>query len=310
MIKVDSLSRRYGSKAAVDKVTFSIADSEIVGLLGHNGAGKTTMMRMLSGYLEPSAGSVLIHGENLADNPRNIQRQLGYLPENPPVYPDMSVADYMDYVATLKSLAGQEADRAIHEAIAATDLKQRALDKIATLSRGLRQRVGVAQAILGKPRLLILDEPTNGLDPQQAEDMRQLIRHLARRSTVILSTHLMQEVEALCDRVLVLREGQLVMDSSLAELHDSRILILRTSAQTKDPGNCLAELPIVVEVSRSYNEGDVLEFKLHIKAGVDMDRAAGDIAQCVVSAGASLLGLQPLRQNMEIVFRKVSSVDH
>ncbi len=159
----------------------TIGNHEIVGLLGHNGAGKTTIMRMLSGYLEPTAGSIMIDGVNLASDARIVQQHLGYLPENLPVYPPMMVADYLDYVATLKGIPAPQRMQAVREALLATDLAERALDPINILSRGFRQRVGVAQAILGQPRLLILDEPTNGLDPNQTEHMRQLIRRLARQ---------------------------------------------------------------------------------------------------------------------------------
>ncbi len=215
MIEVESLTRHYGGTRAVQDVSFAIGDNEIVGLLGHNGAGKTTIMRMLSGYLEPTSGSVKVDGTDIAAEPAAVQRQLGYLPENTPVYPDMVVVDYLEYAATLKGIESGRRMATVREAILATDLRDRALDRISTLSRGLRQRVGVAQAILDKPRLLILDEPTNGLDPGQTEDMRELIRRLARAATVILSTHIMQEVDAVCDRVLVLREGRLAMDQRL-----------------------------------------------------------------------------------------------
>src|SRR5690554_6115506 len=203
MLEVSGLSRRYGDFVAVDKVSFTIGAGEIVGLLGHNGAGKTTIMKMLSGYLEPDAGKVRIGGIDLAEAPKEVQRRLGYLPENLPVYPDMTVADYLDYAAALKGLAGDAKRSEIARAVRETDIADKFLAPIATLSRGYRQRVGVAQAILGRPRLLILDEPTNGLDPTQTLHMRNLIRRLAEHATVIVSTHIMQEVDALCDRVLI-----------------------------------------------------------------------------------------------------------
>ena len=248
MIEVHSLNRLYGSTVAVEDVSFQIDNNEIVGLLGHNGAGKTTIMRMLSGYLEPSGGAISIDGLDLAGNSHRLQQQLGYLPENLPVYPDMMVADYLEYAATVKGIAKAERLQAVRRAIVATDLNQRALDTVATLSRGLRQRVGVAQAILGKPRLLILDEPTNGLDPGQTEHMRGLIRKLARQATVILSTHIMQEVDAVCDRVLVLRQGRLALDQRLDQLHHSRTLMLRTSAAGQTLTTYLRRLPQIASL--------------------------------------------------------------
>ncbi|EED31809.1 ATP-binding protein of ABC transporter [gamma proteobacterium NOR5-3] len=192
MIDVESLTRYYGKTPAVQQVSFSIDERQIVGLLGHNGAGKTTVMKMLSGYLEPSSGTVLIGGKDLSTDAREIQRRLGYLPENLPIYPEMSIADYLDYAAHLKGLRGDEKRRAIRYSVDATELGARYFDPIGQLSRGFKQRVGVAQAILGEPELLILDEPGNGLDPQQNEHMRELVRDLSSRATVILSTHIMQ----------------------------------------------------------------------------------------------------------------------
>ena len=207
MLDVKQLTRCYGDFVAVDNVSFNIGSGEIVGLLGHNGAGKTTVMKMLSGYLEPDHGQIAIGGLDLAANTKQVQRDLGYLPENLPIYPDMVVADYLDFAARLKGLEGQAARDEMRRVVHATDIGAKCLSPIATLSRGFKQRVGVAQAILGSPRLLILDEPTNGLDPTQTEHMRQLIRQLAENATVILSTHIMQEVDALCDRVLILSGG-------------------------------------------------------------------------------------------------------
>lgn len=305
MIEVDSLTRRYGSVTAVDQVSFTIDTNEVVGLLGHNGAGKTTVMRMLSGYLEPSGGTVRFRSTDLAENPHAIQRQLGYLPENPPVYPDMAVADYLDYAATLKGIPRRERMARVRDAVQATDLAERALDSIDTLSRGLRQRVGVAQAILGRPRLLILDEPTNGLDPHQAEHMRQLIRRLARRATVILSTHIMGEVEAICDRVLILRNGHLVLDQHLEVLRTSRSLFLRTDRGAGQLSEHLRRMPQVAELHRTGAGEDWEEYTLVLHDEADVDRAAGNIAHCVQASGARLYRLQPLVRDLGTVFREV-----
>ena len=221
MIDVESLTRFYNKTPAVNNVSFSIDQRQIVGLLGHNGAGKSTIMKMLSGGLEPSSGRVCIRGLDLSDHKEQLQRRLGYLPENLPVYPDLSVADYLDYCATLKGLRGDEKRRAIRYSVEATALGERFLSLIGELSRGFKQRVGVAQAILGSPELLILDEPGNGLDPEQNEQMRALIREIAANATVLLSTHIMQEVDALCDRVLVMSNGALALDSPPAALRQS-----------------------------------------------------------------------------------------
>lgn len=305
MIEVQSLTRHYGKTTAVEDVSFKINNPEIVGLLGHNGAGKTTIMRMLSGYLEPSAGSIMIDGVNLANDARTVQQHLGYLPENLPVYPDMMVADYLDYVATLKGIPVLTRMGAVREALLATDLVERALDPINILSRGFRQRVGVAQAILGQPRLLILDEPTNGLDPHQTEHMRQLIRRLARNTTIILSTHIMQEVDAVCDRVLMLRNGRLALDQSLAELHHSTTLLLCTSTAVPALDSYLLQLPQVQSLEHTLSADDLMHFDIHLHPNVDMDTAANNIAQCVIKAGAKLYQLQVSTRDLDSVFREV-----
>jgi len=307
MIEVHSLTRSYGKNLAVDGVSFTIGSGEIVGLLGHNGAGKTTIMRMLSGYLEPSGGSIDIDGVALATNAHQIQQQLGYLPENLPVYPDMMVADYLEYAATLKGVAATDRYQQMREAISATALEERALDPINTLSRGLRQRVGVAQALLGRPRLLILDEPGNGLDPEQTEHMRTLIRKLARRATVILSTHIMQEVDAICDRVLMLRQGKLVLDAHLAQLRQSRTLQLRTNADIDALPDYLRRMPQISNIENVPTPGSQLQFLLTLHDNADPDTAANNIARCVVSAGASLYQLQPVVRDLESVFREANT---
>lgn len=305
MIDVHSLTRRYGKTTAVNDVSFQIGDNEIVGLLGHNGAGKTTIMRMLSGYLEPTAGSITIGGVNLAENAHEIQQQLGYLPENLPVYPDMMVADYLDYAATLKGISKKERYPAVRRALLATDLTKRALDTVSTLSRGLRQRVGVAQAILGAPRLLILDEPTNGLDPNQTEHMRQLIRRLSRRATIILSTHIMQEVDAICDRVLMLRHGQLALDQRLQELHHSRTLRLRTDTSVEALFSYLRRLPQIQSVKQLADEEGILHCLILLHQNSDIRTAANNIAHCVVKAGARLYQLEAVTRDLDSVFREV-----
>ncbi len=306
MIEVDALSRRYGALTAVDQVSFTIGRNEVVGLLGHNGAGKTTIMKMLSGYLEPSAGRITVGGTALADHARRLQRELGYLPENLPVYPEMLVADYLEYAATLKGIPRGERHLALREVIAATGLGARALDPIQQLSRGLKQRVGVAQAILGQPRLLILDEPTNGLDPEQTGEMRQLLRRLAQRATIILSTHIMQEVDAVCDRVLVLAAGKLALDEPLQSLRQSRSLLLRTGPEEPELAAWLRRLPQVEAVHDGPTTADSRSWTLQLHPRSDPDTAANNIARCVTGAGAALYQLQPLVRDLDSIFREAT----
>jgi ABC-2 type transport system ATP-binding protein len=310
MIEVQSLTRLYGKNAAVDDVSFTIGNHEIVGLLGHNGAGKTTIMKMLSGYLEPTRGSIIIDGINLSNDARSAQNYLGYLPENLPIYPEMMVADYLDYVATLKGIASVKRLGAVREVLSATELTERALDPISILSRGYRQRVGVAQAILGEPNLLILDEPTNGLDPNQTEHMRQLIRRLARRTTIILSTHIMQEVDAVCSRVLMLRNGRLALDQNLTDLHNSKTLMLRASAGAPSLAAYLEQLADVASLQSFIAADGLMHFDIHLNPNADIDTAANSVAHCVIQAGAELYQLQVSAHDLDQVFREVYNNDN
>ena len=291
MIQAEHLSRLYGDFVAVDDVSFSIDHGEVVGLLGHNGAGKTTIMKMLTGYLEPSSGSVTVDGIVVEEDAMAVQRQLGYLSENLPLYPELRVIDYLSYIAELR---GVQVRSAVVGAIAATELEEKALDPIATLSRGVKQRVGVAQAILHKPRFLILDEPTNGLDPGQTQHMRQLLRDLASSATVILSTHIMQEVSAICDRALILRGGALVLDERLDDLQRSGALSLRTAPD--------------VEVARliSGEVEDLGEGNWRIEVVDGVDAQAERIARELVAADAPVYELLPVQRDLETVFREVS----
>lgn len=310
MIEASHLSRQFGRTTAVSNVSFTIGRNEVVGLLGPNGAGKTTIMRMLSGYLEPTTGKITVDGENLGQNAYSVQRQLGYLPENLPVYPDMFVADYLDYAATIKGITRKERMRAVREALLATELLDRALDPIGKLSRGMKQRVGVAQAILGRPRLLILDEPTNGLDPRQAEQMRGLITQLSRRATIILSTHIMQEVEAVCDRVLILHNGQLALDQELAQLHSCGALLLRTDTAVADLEARLLRMPQIASLEQHASDGQTKEYCLHLHEGADPDTAAGNIALCVGQSGARLYQLERQSRHLDEVFNEVIDGEH
>ena len=291
MIEADRLTRRYGDFVAVEEVSFSIAPGEIVGLLGPNGAGKTTIMKMLTGFLEPSSGRALVDGLDVEQDASTVQAMLGYLPESLPLYPELSVVDYLAYTAGLRRI--EDAKSAVVAAIDATGLREKALDPIGTLSRGFKQRVGVAQAILHKPRFLILDEPTNGLDPGQTQHMRQLVQELARSATVILSTHIMQEVNAICDRALILRNGALVLDERLADLQKASALTLRTNAS----------VPVASLVPGAAPLG---EGRWRLANGEDLDAAAQQAAQALIGADAPIYELRPEVKDLETLFREVS----
>jgi ABC-2 type transport system ATP-binding protein len=218
MIHVADVSKSYGAVQALDDVSFQVESGQVIGLLGPNGAGKTTMIKILCGYLQPDRGQVIIDDLDVMEQTLEVQARIGYLPENAPLYPELSVQGYLIMMAELRRIPPGNRLRAIADAVHATGLGGQLARPIGELSKGYQQRVGLAQAILHKPRLLILDEPTVGLDPTQIVQVRHLIRRLARRSTILLSTHILSEVEATCDRVIVLLNGQVRADASLSEL--------------------------------------------------------------------------------------------
>ncbi|BCD98221.1 ABC transporter ATP-binding protein [Marinagarivorans cellulosilyticus] len=305
MLSVHQLSRTYGSFVAVDNVSFSINKGEIVGLLGHNGAGKTSIMKVISGYLEADTGRVTVDGVDLQNSPKLVQKSLGYLPESLPVYPEMTVADYLDYAADLKGLKGEEKASELRRAIKATDITEKLLVPIATLSRGYKQRVGVAQAILGRPKLLILDEPTNGLDPEQTQHMRDLICEVAKDATVILSTHIMQEVEAICSRVLMLNAGSLALDAKLDELRASHHLLLQTSLNKNDV-LAMADWGEIDSVKLLHTVEGGSEFRVALDNSAKPKLVAARIAAFIVAQNAELYALQPEQRNLETLFKEVN----
>jgi len=303
MIEVRQIERSYGSFKAVNGVSFEIGQGQVVGLLGHNGAGKTTIIKMLTGFLEPSAGTINIDGLDVIRQRRAVQAQTGYLPENCPLYPEMTVIDYLDFQASLHGVSAAERPGAIRDAIDRTALGAKATSEIGTLSRGYRQRVGVAQAILHRPAVLILDEPTNGLDPSQIQHMRTLVRDLAVEATVIISTHILQEVEAVCDRVLILRSGRLALDSSLDTLGISNRIRVTLDRPLEQVGPMLQRLSAVTGIEPISDSGT------HQAYLVDTDDAvttAPLIARAVADAGWDLFGLEPERHDLEALFGAVN----
>jgi len=303
MIEVDALSIQYGNFHAIEGVSFNIQSGEVVGLLGHNGAGKTTIMKALTGFLEPTSGAVRIQDKDVQKHLTETQKLIGYLPENCPTYPEMLVIEYLEYVAELRGMAQSQIGDKVAQAIHRTHLEEKALALISTLSRGYRQRVGVAQAILHEPSILILDEPTNGLDPNQIEDMRSLIRELSMKSTVILSTHILQEVSAVCERVLILNRGRLALDARLDDLGGQDALELVTNAELHSLEQALEGLT---------NKGDIrlegsLDGTFEYRIQSNKKGAAPDIARRIVERGIALHSLSPRRRSLESVFQDVSS---
>ena len=299
MLQAKNLSRNYGVVKAVEEVSFSVEPGEVVGLLGHNGAGKSTIMKMLTGFIEPSEGEVLVDGMSILEEPELVRESIGYLPESPPIYPELSVLDYLFFAARMR---GRQDEDEVYNALSATNLESKALEPIATLSRGFKQRVGVAQAILHRPRLLILDEPSNGLDPNQNQEMRDLIMTLAKEATVILSTHVMQEVDAICDRVLIMSAGKLTVDENLRDLRDGSSIALSTTSEA--PIERLLANEAIVSNLKELDQG-----RWEIDVNEDISLAIDHIARACVESGVPIYGIAPKKLNLETLFRDVSEAE-
>ena len=259
MIDVKHVTKSYGPIEALRGISFEVAAGEIVGLLGPNGAGKTTTIKILTGSLQPDDGTVTVNGRDVLEHTREVQAQIGYLPETAPLYPELTVQGYLKMMAELRGIPEEQRLARISEAVYATGLADHLTRPIGELSKGFRQRVGLAQAIVHKPRLLILDEPTIGLDPTQVVEARRLIRRLAERSTVLLSTHILSEVEALCDRVIILISGRIRADAQLSELASTSDAILVLDKDAPGVEQALADLPGARDVETVKGSGSATE---------------------------------------------------
>ncbi len=298
-IEVKDLSKYYGSQAALKQVSFNIQDKEIVGFLGPNGAGKSTMMKILTGYIPPDQGSASINGVNVEEASLHLRKQIGYLPEHNPLYHDMYVKEYLAFVSAVYEIHHSETK--IRDIIQLTGLELEKSKKIGALSKGYRQRVGLAQAMIHDPSVLILDEPTTGLDPNQLEEIRLLIKNLGKEKTVMLSTHIMQEVEAICDRVIIINKGEIVANDSTLNLKQNTVKQL-----------VLAE----------FDQADLLTFVKHLPETVVAEQTgtstwkftsntADDLRKLIfdhaVKHGLTVLSLAKQEENMEEVFKRYTS---
>ena len=257
MITLDNVSKSFGPTVAVDDVSFRVDRGEIVGFLGPNGAGKSTTMRLITNYLEPDAGAVLIDGTDVREDPVGARRRIGYLPENNPLYPDMLASEYLRFVGELRGVAGNGPGSALDDAVQATGIAEVFHRPVGELSKGYRQRLGLAAAILHRPDFLILDEPTEGLDPNQRQEIRKLITEVGREHTVLISTHVLPEVEETCERIIVIHRGQIVADGSTRELlvraRGRRTVVVEVEGDGAE--EALAGLPGVEEVVESERRG-------------------------------------------------------
>ncbi len=279
MIEVSDLTKSYGSVEALRGVSFAIDPGQIVGLLGPNGAGKTTIIKIITGFLQPDAGSVTVDGLDVLTHTRAVQARIGYLPENAPLYPELSVQAYLKMIAELRQIPEGEQVAHISEAIHATGLAEHLTRPIGQLSKGFRQRVGLAQAILHKPKLLILDEPTVGLDPTQIVEIRRLIRRLAKHATILFSSHILSEVEALCDRAIILMNGQVRADNRLADLEETADAVLVLAQKTDGVERELRSLSGVRGIEPAQAAGGFPLYRVYGMGDVDLCPAIYDLAR-------------------------------
>ncbi len=303
-IAIENLAKSYGRIRALTGVSFEIQKGEVIGLLGPNGAGKTTLMKILTGYLEPDAGSAKIHGIDVVTDPIAAQRRIGYLPESAPLYREMLVQEYLEMMAAIREVPEGERRKKVIAAIEATGLEDRCTQMIGTLSKGYRQRVGIAQAILHEPDILILDEPTTGLDPAQIVEIRDLIKRLAERSTVLLSTHILSEVEATAQRVLVIMNGQLLANANLDDLREQNAAIVAIDKTATGVEDTLKKIEGVRTVEQLDEAGDFVRWRLSSNEDADLCPA---VFEALRGTSWKVGELRPDPKTLEAVFRDLAS---
>jgi ABC-2 type transport system ATP-binding protein len=312
MIKVNGLTKRYAHNTAVDHITFEVQQGQIVGFLGPNGAGKTTTMRMLTCFLTPSGGSATVAGFDILDQPLEVKKRIGYLPETPPVYPEMRVGEYLSFVGQLKGLSGANLRSRVEyssERCAVADVRNKLIGK---LSKGYRQRVGLAQAIIHNPDVLILDEPTAGLDPKQINETRDLIKSLAGDHTIILSTHILPEVSQTCEQVIIISKGKIVATDSVSNLQtrarSGETVVVEVAGRngSVDPAAVQRKLEMVSGVSRVISKADGQKRAIFEVEGSKSRSIRGDVARAVVESGWDLNELRPAAMSLEEIFLQLT----
>ncbi|MCD6202150.1 MAG: ATP-binding cassette domain-containing protein [Bacteroidales bacterium] len=305
-IQVENITKSYGRQKAVDRISFHVKTGEILGFLGPNGAGKTTTMKMITSYLAPEEGNIIIGGKSMLEEADELKRHIGYLPENNPLYMDMPVIDYLQFSAEILGIPKDKIPERIREMVRITGLNAEKHKKIGELSKGYRQRVGLAQAMIHDPDILILDEPTSGLDPNQIVEIRKLIRELGKEKTVILSTHILQEVEATCDRILIINKGQIVADGT-AETLSRQVQgqqLLHVKIEDGDPNEifkALQNLPAISLVD--FTDRQKNKFEVQSKPEMTSNR---EIFKLCVDRGWALTEMIPIETKLEDIFRELT----
>ncbi|MDI3503177.1 MAG: gliding motility-associated transport system ATP-binding protein [Candidatus Cloacimonadota bacterium] len=309
MIEIKNLSRSFGGIKAVDDISFTVSSGYITGFLGPNGAGKTTTMRMMVGYLQPDSGSILLNQESIFEDPIRTSKSIGYLPENNPLYDDMVTIEILQYLAALRKLDKAFFTRRVDYVVDSCGLKGVLYQKVGTLSKGYRQRVGLAIAIFHDPEILILDEPTSGLDPNQILEIRNLIRKLGEQKTVLLSSHIMQEVQALCDRVIIINKGKIIVDDEIDQLDTYlkgiQLLHLELEGEDVDLTEFLEYHP---ELSLEHYEHENEHHKLQIKVPSDLD-IKPNLSRYITERGWLITSLYMQKQSLEEIFHDLTQED-
>lgn len=305
-IRIDNLTKKYGAQRAVDNISFEVKTGEILGFLGPNGAGKTTTMKMITNYISLGEGDITIGGKSIKDNPDDLKKNIGYLPENNPLYLDMPVIDYLEFCAALQGVNKAAIPGRIREMVIVCGLNAEKHKKIGELSKGYRQRVGLAQAMIHDPKILILDEPTTGLDPNQIVEIRKLIRELGKEKTVILSTHILPEVEATCDRILIINRGKIVADGTSETLRAQAQgqEVLKVKIEDGDPGTIEETLKGISSIEKVKEiKGDEGLFEIKSKSGESSKRA---IFKACMDHKWVLTESVPYETKLEDIFRNLT----
>jgi ABC-2 type transport system ATP-binding protein len=308
VIEVQHLTKRYGRVTAVHDVSFRVERGEILGFLGPNGAGKTTTMRILTGYMPATEGNAIVAGFDVFEQPLEAKRRTGYLPETPPLYPDMSVSEYLDFVAKIKGVPSADRRARVQYVMGRTRIADMANRLCGKLSKGYKQRVGLASTLIHNPDVLILDEPTAGLDPKQIIETRELIKELAGDHTIILSTHILPEVAQTCQRVVIINKGHVVAidtpDNLTARLRGSETMYLQIDASGADAAVPLGLVPGVTRVIEADRRDGMVGFEIDSESGRDVRR---DLARAVIGNGWGLLEMRPMRMSLEDVFLSLTT---
>jgi ABC-2 type transport system ATP-binding protein len=301
MIQVEGLTKDYGARLAVDNLTFHANKGEIVGFLGPNGAGKTTTMRILSGYMPPTSGKALVAGFDVVEQSLEVRKRVGYLPETVPLYQDMTVFDYLKFMAELRHIS--EIESRVEDVLEMVHMEERIDSYIGSLSKGMRQRVGLAQALLHEPDVLILDEPTIGLDPAQIIEVRNLIQELGKEHTVLLSTHILSEAQQICNRVLIINKGKIAAEDTPQRLQEHLIGVQRYALQVAGDGDGLAELVSGVPGVKQVSEIRDGSFEFETQPGYD---SRPKVARAVIEANYDLLELRAIGMSLEDIFLQLT----